>query len=201
MSGAWWAHPAGASQQLGHSEPISSEVGATLSLPRRSLHVGKPRLEGLAQSSVRGTGRSWLGGRASCWAPASVGCGLRARGCRFCLPLWVSLRSGPGCGPGSRDTLGRAPHSRASVGRTLVPRDLPCPSTGAEEAEADKRLCVALGPAGIYGGREFKKTGAFRPRASAAGGGSPELIKSVRPGPQRLIVRQADVNAHFKYLL
>lgn len=48
---------------------------------------------------------------------------------------------------------------------------------------------------------EFKKTGALRPRASAAGRGSPELIKSARPGPQRPIVQREDVNVHFKYLL
>ena len=48
---------------------------------------------------------------------------------------------------------------------------------------------------------EFKKTGALRPRASAACRGSPELIKSARPGPQRPIVQQEDANVRFKYLL
>lgn len=48
---------------------------------------------------------------------------------------------------------------------------------------------------------EFKKTGALRPRVSTASRGSPELIKSARPGPQRPIVQREDVNVHFKYLL
>lgn len=76
------------------------------------------------------------------------------------------------------------------------PGDLPCPVPGPTGlAKPDKGSVLAQRRP------EFKKTGALRPRASAAGGGSPELIKSARPGPQRPIVQREDVNVHFKYLL
>ncbi|KAB0403448.1 hypothetical protein E2I00_001897, partial [Balaenoptera physalus] len=70
------------------------------------------------------------------------------------------------------------PHPWAPMARGPIQ-----PSAGGQQGTPGqtKALCQPSS------GQEFKKTGAFRPRASAAGGASPELIKSAQPGPQRPI--------------
>lgn len=123
-------------------------------------------------------------------------------GLRLCPHFWVVIFLHPrdrGVSGGSRE---HRPTGQQAGRPGTHPRAPTAPGTRPAQRQGPTGLAKPDNGSVLAQRRpEFKKTGALRPRASAAGRGSPELIKSARPGPQRPIVQREDVNVHFKYLL